>query len=450
MQAIVIGAGEVGFDVARLLAMEKHDVTVVDVNADALDAVRNRLDVLTIQGSGTSEEVLQHCNVKQADILIAVTTVDEVNLISCMLASRLGVKTTVARVRSGVISSSKSVIKAMDFGIDILIHPEESTAEEVTRLIQRANATDMLTFAGGRLNLVGMRLDAQSPASGMALNDLSMLLPDIPFRVVGITRGIRTLLPRGASKLQKNDQVFVLARPKHIPHVARRLGKSDRRIQRVMILGGSRIGALIAQHLDERKFKNIKLVEPDRERAEEVAKDLSNVLVIHADAADIDLLVTEGLSEMDAFVAVTEDEESNLVACLMAKHLGVKKTVALLSKGAYVPISQAIGLDAAVSKKLAISREILHFLRGKHVMSVATVHGLDAEILEVEARPRSAITKKSLADLNLPTDMIVGAVMRGKDVEVATGTTHIHAGDRVIVFVRSRYIPQAERLFEKG
>ncbi len=450
MQAIVIGAGEVGFDVARLLAMEQHDVTVVDIDADTLDAVRNRLDVMTVQGSGTSEEILQQCGVKQADILIAVTTVDEVNLISCMLANRLGVKNTVARVRSDVITSSQSVIQAMDFGIDILIHPEESTAEEVTRLIQRANATDMLTFANGRLNLVGMRLDNQSPAIGMALKDLTGLLPDIPFRVVGISRGMRTVLPRGDTRFQKNDQVFVLARPKHMPHISRKLGKSERKIQRVMILGGSRIGALIAHHLNAMKFKNIKLVEPDRERAEAVARELSNVLVIHADAADIDLLVTEGLSEMDAFVAVTDDEESNLVACLMAKHLGVKKTVALLSKGAYVPISHAIGLDAAVSKKLAISREILHFLRGKHVLSVATVHGLDAEILEIEARPRSHITRKSLAELNLPVEMIIGAVMRGKDVFVALGDFKIQPGDRVIVFVRSRFIPKAERLFEKA
>ncbi len=450
MQAIIIGAGEVGFDVSRLLAMEQHDVTVVDVNDSHLEAVRNRLDVLTVQGSGTSEDVLLQCGAREADILVAVTSVDEVNLISCMLASRLGVKITVARVRSDVIRRSQSVIQAMDFGIDILIHPEESTAEEVTRLIRRANATDMLTFADGRLNLVGMRLDPQSPAVGVSLKDLAESLPDIPFRVVGISRGIRTLLPRGGTRLQKNDQVFVLARPKHVPHVSRKLGKSDRRIQKVMIMGGSRIGALVARQLDDGKFKNIKLVEPDRDRAEEVSRELCNVLVIHADVADIDLLVTEGLSEMDAFVAVTEDEESNLVSCLMAKHLGVKKTVALLSKGAYVPISQAIGLDAAVSKKLAISREILHFLRGKHVMSVATVHGLDAEILEIDARPRSKITRKSLAELNLPTEMLIGAVMRGKHVEVAQGSTHIQAGDRVIVFVRSRYIPQAERLFEKS
>ena len=450
MKAIVVGAGEVGFDVARLLAMEQHDVAVVDIDEDALDLVKNRLDVMTIHGSGTASEVLQDCGVRRADILIAVTTIDEVNLVSCMMANRLGVKTTVARVRSNVISESQSIIKARDFGIDILIHPEETTAQEVTRLIFRANATDVLTFADGRLHLVGMRLDATSPIIGKPLQELAEAISNIPFRVVGINRGIRTILPRGDANLQKNDQVFVLARPKHIPHISKMLGKSEQRIQNVMILGGTRVGTLIAQQLGQRKFKSIKLVESSRERAEQVANELDNVLVIHGDSADIDLLVAEGLGEMDAFVAVTDDEESNLVSSLIAKHLGVKKTVGLLSKAAYVPISQAIGLDAAVSKKLAISREILHFLRGKHVLSVATVHGLDAEILEIEARKRALITKKPLADLDLPNDMIIGAVMRGKEVQVATGHTQIEPGDRAIVFVRSRSIPKAERVFERG
>ena len=449
MKAIVVGAGEVGFDVARLLAMEQHDVTVIDVDEGALQLTRNRLDVLTIHGSGTSAEVLTDCGVRQADILIAVTTIDEVNLVSCMMANRLGVKTTVARVRSDVINASQSIIKAQDFGIDILIHPEESTAQEVSRLIFRSNATDVLTFADGRLNLVGVRLGPDSSVIGTKLADLAPRIPSYPFRIVGISRGVRTILPRGDTRLQKNDQVFVLARPKHIPHVTKALGKSEQRIQHVMILGGTRIGMLIASELGERKFKSIKLVEPNRERAERAAHDLANVLVIHGDATDIDLLVREGLAEMDAFVAVTDDEESNLVACLIAKHLGVQKTVGLLSKSAYVPISQAIGLDAAVSKKLAISREILHFLRGKHVLSVATVHGLDVEILEIEAHRKSFITRKPLAELEVPAEMLLGAVIRGKELEVATGQSKIEPGDRVIVFVRSQFIPKAERLFER-
>jgi trk system potassium uptake protein TrkA len=266
---------------------------------------------------------------------------------------------------------------------------------------------------------------------------------------MGIGRGIRTVLPRGQERLHKNDQIFALARPKHIPHIARILGKSASRIDSVMILGGTKVGMRVAAQLSGVRHMSLKLVEPDRTIATQLAETLEGVLVIHGDVADLDLLVAEGLGEMDAFVAVTNDEESNLVSCLMAKHLGVQKTVALLSKGGYVPISQAIGLDAAVSTKLAVSREVLRFLRGKHVMSVATVYGLDLEVLEMIAEVRSPITRKPLKELSLPAGILVGAVLHGRDVDVATGDTEIEAGDRVITFVLPARISELERLFSK-
>ena len=448
MRVIVIGAGEVGFDVARILSLEQHDVVVVDVDGEALEAVRERLDVLTIQGSGTSADVLADCGVRQADMMIAVTNVDEVNIIACMLADRLGVPTTIARVRSDELTRTKSVLRAVDFGIDLIIQPEESAAAEIARLIRRASATDVLAFADERLQLVGVRIDAQSPAIGKTLQGLAIENPGTTFRVMAISRGARTLLPGGNETIQKGDQVFVMTRPKDVPHVTKALGKSDDRIQSVMILGGAQIGEKIARHFKDDKNKRIKLIEPDREAAERIAEELPDVLVIHGDAGDIDLLATEGLGEMDAFVAVTGDEESNLVTCLIAKHLGVQKTVALLSKAAYIPLSQTIGLDAAVSKKLAVSREILRFLRGKHVRSVATVHGLDAEILEIEAKPRSPVTKRKLMDLKVPKGMLVSAVMNGKHVEIATGETEILAGDRAIVFVLPNHLADAEKFFD--
>lgn len=449
MRVIVIGAGEVGFDVARMLAQEQHDVVVIDVDSEALDQVRDRLDVMALQGNGTSAEILVEAGIENADLLIAVTAIDEVNVIACMMADRLGIETTVARVRSDEFSRSKAVLKATDFGIDLVIHPEESAAAEVTRLIRRASATDVLTFCDERIQLVGMRVDEHSPVRGKTLRELAIEHPEVTFRIMAIGRGIRTVLPRGDEKIHRNDQVFVMARPKYIPPIARFMGKSEARIQHVMILGGTQVGARIAAQLSSSKNKRIKLVEPDRERAQRLAEDLKDVLVIHGDATDIDLLALEGLGEMDAFVAVTDDEESNLVTCLMAKHLGVQKTVALLSKGAYIPISQTIGLDAAVSKKLAVSREVLRFLRGKHVLSVATVHGLDAEILKIEAAPRSKVTKAPLKELTLPPGVLIGAVMHTNgDVEVATGDTEIAPGDRSIVFVMPGTIHEAETLFD--
>lgn len=448
MRAIVIGAGVVGYDVAKLLSQADHDVVVIDMDADALALVNEKLDVMTVVGNGTSTKVLEDAGIRDARILVAVTAIDEVNIISCMLGDRLGVETTIARVRSDELTSTETVLDSRDFGIDLIIHPEESAAAEVVRLIRRASATDVLMLGDDRLHLVGLRLDADSPVIGHTLQELVTLRPDIRFRIMAIARGIRTILPGGSERLRKNDQVFVLARPKSIPPVLEMLGKSDRRLQNIMILGGTDIGAKVALQLSKEKTKRVKLVESNRERAEKLAENLGNCLVIHGEGTDIDLLVKEGLSDMDAFVAVTADEESNLVTSLLAKHLQVRKTIALLSNGAYIPISQSIGLDAAVNTKLAVSREVMRFLRGKHVKSVATVHGLDAEILEIEARPMATITKDSLMNLKLPKGLLIAAVMKGKEIEIATGMTQINAGDRAYIFVMPGMIAQAEKLFD--
>lgn len=449
MRVIVIGAGEVGFDVARILSMDQHDVIVVDIDPDRLAGVSDRLDVMTIQGNGTSARVLEEAKIRSADLLIAVAAIDEVNIIACMMASRLGVKTTVARVRSHELADSHSVLSASDFGIDLIIHPEESTAREIVGLLRRASATDSLSFIGGNMQLVGVRIDADCTFPGEDLRALATQLPDHPFRVAAIVRGVRTIIPHGTDTLRQNDQVFLVARPKDMTHVIRHFGKNERKIQDIMIMGGTEIGLRVAEELSKERNKRVKLIEPDRELAERRAEALKDVLVIHGAETDIDLLATEGLAEMDAFVAITADEESNLVSCLLAKHLGVKKTVALLSKVAYIPISQSIGLDAAVSSKLAVSREIMSFLRGKHVLNVATVHGLDAEIVEMQAAARSPVTMGPLSELDLPRGMLIAAVDHGKKSEVATGKTEINAGDRAIVFVIPSLMSKAERMFVK-
>jgi len=448
MQTVVVGAGEVGFDVARILALEQHDVTVIDVDEDVLQKVRNNLDVMTVQGNGTSAQVLADAGIRGADLLIAVTAVDEVNLIACMMADRLGVETTIARTRTDELERTHSVLEAEDFGIDLVIHPEESAATEITQLIQRAGATDVLSFCDGHVQLVGLRLDADAPVVGQPLHEVASSHPELEFRVKGLVRRGQTRIPGGDEVLQADDQLFVLTRPKYVTPVTRLLGKGEVTMSHVMILGGTRVGATVARKLSQQNDKRIKLIEPDAERAEELAEQLEDVLVLHADSTDIDLLVKEGLGEMDAFVAVTDDQESNLVTCLMAKHLGVYKTVSLLSKGAYIPISQAIGLDAAVSKKLAVSREVRRYLRGKHVLSVATVHGLDAEILEIRATPRAPVTKKPLRELDLPSGVLIGAVEHEDTTEIATGTTQIGPGDRVIVFVLPGQVGAVEDLFD--
>ncbi len=454
MRAIIVGAGDVGYDVARMLSLQSHDVTVIDTDPDKIAHIRDSLDVLAIRGTGTSVRVLNEARIREADLLVAVTDVDEVNLVASMLAERVGDDpVTIARVRSDGFSGGDAVLTLEDFGLDLIIHPEESTAAETVALLRRAAATDVVEFADGRIELVGIRMDQDEPVIGQTLQEIAEANDHLTFRIAGIVRGARTLIPGGRERVQKNDQLFVLVQSGQVPQVVHFLGKSGARLGHVMILGGSNVAARIAAQLSEagrrRDRVNVKLIEPDRARAEHLAELLENTLVIHGDPGDMDLLAIEGIGEMDAFVAVTPDEESNLVSCLMAKHLGVRKTVAMLSKGAYIPISQSIGLDAAVSQKLAVSREVLRFLRGKHVTSVATVLGLDAEIIELEALPGAPITRGPLMKQKLPKGVLVATVIcnAGRDLEIATGTTHIHPGDRAIVFATPERIEAVERLF---
>lgn len=447
MRIIVLGAGEVGFDVAQMLSRENHDVVVVDEAAEALESVRSRLDVMTIQGNGTSAEVLSLAGAQSTDLLIAVTSVDEVNVISCMVADRMGAKVTVARVRSGEFSRRDSVLSASDLGIDLIIHPEDSTADEIVRLIRRASATDVLNFGNGQLQLIGIRISENSPLLYRSLQDVSMNASNVQFRVMGIQRGLGTIIPRGSERIHKNDQVFVLVRTEDFSAVAGVFGVSDAKIQDVMILGGTQVGARVASLLSAEKGMRVKLIEPNRLLAEELAANLPGVLVIHGEGSDMDLLATEGITDMDAFIAVKNEEASNLVTCLIAKHLGVNKTVALLSTAAYLPISQRIGIDSAVNKKRSVAAEVLRFLRGKHVLSLATVPGLDAEILELKAAEGSRITRGPVAEIKMSEGILIGAVVRPSDVAVATGGTVVHGGDRVIVFALPSMIGEVERLF---
>ena len=459
MRAIIVGAGDVGYDVARMLSLQRHDVTVIDTDAARVGHVRETLDVLAIEGSGTSAAVLHRARIGEADLVVAVTDVDEVNIIAAMMAERVGKSaeetTTIARVRSGDFTGDRAALPLAEVGIDHVIHPEESTAREVVSLLRRASATDIVDFCGARVHLVGLRVERGAPVVGTALVDLARRGAHLDFRVMAIARGVRTLIPHGGTTVQAGDQVFVLVPSGQVAQVAHLLGKEAGRLRHAMILGGTAVGARVAAGLSQATGRDahamhVKLVEADRGRAEALAEALEGVLVLHGDPTDIDFLAREGLSETDAVVALTADEESNLVSCLVAKHIGVKKTVALLSKASYIPVAQSIGLDAAVSQKLAVTREVLRFLRGAHVRSAATVHGLDAEILELVADRGAPVTRGPLARLRLPEGVLIGAVVEAAGsggVEIATGATVVAPGARAIVFATPERADEVEGLF---
>lgn len=448
MKILIAGAGEVGFELAKVLSEEHHDVTVMDERQKCIQRVTDNLDVLAVEGNATSPKSLVAAGARQTDLMIAVTSVDEVNIIASTMAKRLGVKSVIARVRNQELSQPDAPITPSELGIDVLIHPEESAANEIHQLVKRASATDVVSLADGKLQLIGVRIESGSDVVNKSLEDLASEYETLPFRVVAISRRGNTIIPRGSNRLMALDHVFIITRTDHVKRLTEATGHKDIKLRRVMIAGGSDVGRILAKKLsaDEQKW-DIKLIEPNQEAAEDIARNNQNILVLHGNPTDPNLLVVEGIQEMDAFISVTDDEESNIISCLMAKHLEVRKTVALVSKAQYVPLSQTIGIDAIVNVKAAASDEIHRQIRQGQMLTVKALHGIKAEIIEIVAGKNCGMLNKPISDLKLPDGIVIGGILRNKSVEIAIGSSEIRENDRVIILALPKAIKKVENLF---
>ena len=365
-----------------------------------------------------------------------------------MMAKRLGVKRAIARVRNNELSRKDSPLGADELGIDVLIHPEESAANEIHQLVKRASATDVVSVAEGQLQLMGLRVEKNSEIINQSLEELAQSFSDIPFRIVAISRRGRTIIPRGNNQIMPLDHIFVITKIEHIKEITEATGHQDVSLRRIMIAGGNEVGRMLARKLsnDEQKWE-IKLIEPDEDKATEIANEQREILVLHGNSTDPNLLVVEGIQEMDAFVSVTEDEESNIISCLMSKHLEVKKAVALVSKPQYIPLSQTIGIDAVVNVKASASDEIHRHIRQGQLLTVKALQGIKAEIMEVIAGKNCDISDQPIHSLGIPDGIVIGGILSGGSAEVATGDSVIKKGDRVIVLALPDAIDQVEKLF---
>lgn len=435
MKIVIIGSGEIGFHLSKTLSEEEHDVTVLDHDVRTLEKLNETCDVLTVEGEATSVHALLEAGADQADLIVAATEVDEVNMVVSMIAKRLGAKRVIARIRNDELSDPETPLKPSDMGIDVLIHPEQHVATEIVQLIKRAAASDLVSIADDRLQLIGIRLDDTSPLLDTTLEYYDKHITDVAFRVVAVLRGGRTIIPDGSVSLKKNDQIFIVALKEDVPAVIASTGRKETRIKRIMIAGGSSTGMRVTELLStENADWRIKLIEPDPEKSQQLANRFRNVLVLNGIPSDTDLLVSEGIMNTDAFIAVTQDEESNIISCLMAKHLGVKKTVAMVSKAEYIPLSQTIGLDAAVNKKLSVTNEIHRQIRKGQVLSNYAPYGSDGEIVELLVSEKSRAANKSIKELKIPKKCIIGGILHNGHAEIATGQTRIKAGDHIVLF----------------
>ena len=440
MHILVIGAGAIGFQLSKQLSQDGHDITQIDTDPRRVKRASEQLDIIVAEGNGTSLQDLRGIGIEEVNIVAAMTTNDEVNLLACRMAKKLGVQSAIARVRNPEFTAPDFIFSPEELGVDQFIHPEKETADAIARLIRQSSATDLVEFSEGKLVLLGTRLDPQSSLLHAPLTELGRQFADIPMRIVAIQRKQQTLIPRGNTTLLPEDRIFVISDPDFIPAVVRLTGHTDHLIEDIAILGGGLIGRFVAEELSSQM--HVKLIESRAARSRQIADQLANVLVIQGDGTDYDLLAVEGLADMDAFVAVTGNDEVNIISTLVAKHLEVPRAIALVNNVDYMPITPAIGLDSVLSKQLLTVNAVQRYVRHQRIASIAGLPGLDVEAVEYIARDDSKITQKPLISIRLPKDSIIGAVVHRDRVVIPRGDTRIRPGDKAVVFAR-HYIHEA-------
>jgi len=446
MRIIIVGGGEVGFYLAQRLSLEKHELTVIEMDIDKCEKIRNALDIMVIEGNGASQEVLKEAGIDETDMIIGASGADEINIFACMIAAKYNVKLKAARVRSPEYYSSNSIFKPGELGVDLFIHPEEEVAEEILRLLMRATATEIIEFEKGKMLVVGIKLDKRCPYLNKQLKEMGTEELRKKFRVVAILKNNKTIIPTGEDYINNNDHLFVATRIEHLTDLLKMTGKEEQRLDKIMVLGGGKIGRSVVRGL-EKKNKKVTLIEVNKEKSRKVACEFEKTMVVQADGTEIDLLAKEGILEMDAFVAVTSDDEKNIISCLLARHLGIQKTISLVNKIDYMPLMPVIGIDSTVNVRLSTANAILRLIRRGHILSVVSFHGIEAEGIEFEIKEKGKITDKPLSKIKLPEGSVIAFIVRDGESFVPHGNSVIKQGDRVIVFALPQAVPELERKF---
>jgi trk system potassium uptake protein TrkA len=445
MNLIIVGAGEVGYHLAARLSQQKMDIAVIEKDEEKAARVIDTLDVQAIHGSGSSVETLKQAGIENADMLIAVTNSDEVNMISCLVASvQSKAITKIARIRNPEYNQSLGIIGENHLNIDLAINPEFELVNTLARLVEIPDATDVVEFAEGRVRITGIKVDPNSYVAGKKLRNLTQENEQHDIIIAALFRGDKIIIPRGNDIIESNDLVYAVTESKKIAAVTNYFKEKARKINLIMILGGGDIAVELAQCL-EKKGITIKLIENDEERCEEIADILEKTIVLRGSGTDQELLEEENIKDVDVFIAISEDEQTNILVSLLAKRLGAKKVISLINNLSYTSLVSNIGVDTVVSPHLSAINRILQFIRKGKVLSVASFHEESAEAIEIVALDTSDLVNKPLRDIKFPRGAIIGAVVRDTEIIIPTGDTIILPGDRVIIFTLTSAIPSVEK-----
>ncbi len=448
MKIVIAGAGQVGGHLAKMLSNEYHDLTIIDNDETRLTRVAESSDVLTIFGSPTSIKTLSSAGVAKSDLFIAVSPAQEqdVNIISALLAKKMGSAKVTARINNDEYLESDNKLLFKDMGIDLLFYPEKIASHEIVDLLKQTGTSEFMDFSGGKLQLIVFRLDDGSPLIDMTMSDY--ISSEIPkYRAVAIAREGKTIIPRSSTEFKLHDLVFVISKKECVKEVMSFSGKDSIDVKRLMIAGGGRIGEMVAKRM-EKSLDYIKLIERKRERCDILNETLNKTLVINGDARNTDLLIEEDVNDFDAFVAVTSNSETNILSCVMAKKMGVPNTIAEVENLDYIKLAESMGVDAVINKKIITASRIFRFTLSNKVQAIKCLNGSDAEILEFIANPNSAITKDQIKNIGFPKDAIIGGIIRGNTGFIALGDTEVKPYDRVVVFALPTALRKVNKFFE--
>ena len=444
MKVIIVGAGEVGFHIAQRLSEESQDVVLIDQNPEQIRRVDDHLDVQAILGSGTSPQILKDAGIIDAHMLLATTDSDEVNLIACLIAKNLSPSLIkVARLRNEEYIRELPLLDKDHLGIDHVINPQAEMVRSIQQLMEIPGASEVIDFVEGKVKLIGVLVDQNSPFAGRKL--LSLTKAEGEILVGAIVRNKKVIIPHGNDSILAGDLVYLVARNRDLDQALGLFGIREKSLKRVIIIGAGQTGQALARKMDRARIST-KIIEKDEAICAQLSAGLDHVIVINGDGTSKELMEEENIGSADFLVAITGDEESNILISLLAKEMGAQQAITRVSKLSYLPLMSAIGIQSVVSPRLAAVRAILHYIRPGKILSVAPLKGEHAEAIEAEALETSDIVNKPLHKVKIPKGVIVGAIFRKDEIIIPRGDTVIRPGDRLIIFALLQVLPKLEKL----
>ena len=447
IKIVIIGVGEVGFNLVKALSKEKFDITVIDIKEEKCQRITNTMDVRAIVGDGASQRILQQLDMTNIDYLLALTRIDEVNLVAAKSAYEMGAKKIICRLRNTEYSHESAIITPEQFGIDYVVYPEKAAQRDIENLIRQTSAVDLEEFKNGQINMVGIQIAHSSPLVGRNIKNVELSNPYIPHKLALVIRENESFIPPKETIYKKDDIAYFIGKAKDINEIQRMAGKPAFKVKNIMILGAGKIGRLLAKSLQY--DYNVRIVEQNFEKAKKFGKTLTDTLILQANGLDIDFLNSENIQETDCFIAATENEQTNILASLLVKHYGVKQVILHITTTNYFKAVRRIGVDAVVSKNISAVNEVLKLIRSdQQDLPVSSFEDLNVDAIELSVVQECRYIRKKLTIDQIPEELCIGAICRNNEMIIPNNHTEIYAEDELLVITREENISIVEKLFQ--